>query len=215
MPTTSTADDNYVKLRFTVDKSSASDFSDGAMGYSSAMETTFNSEMFIAQDLVATQVNSALDGNGEPVVTDEFPGAVLIDMQGTKNIKSAMVKNKSSSGAVKVVWTGPTSEQKVASGHVTMADGSPLWYDPNEDVTDPLLIFIPGDSAATPPVIQEVSFDMGASNIISVAIDAEQFGQVKVPAGRYLVLADMQDDSVLAIQGDGEDVPVEIIVFGE
>tara|TARA_B100000809_G_scaffold261070_2_gene309216 strand:- start:33 stop:680 length:648 start_codon:yes stop_codon:yes gene_type:complete len=215
MPTTSTADDNYVKLRFTVDKSSSSDFSDGSMGYSSSMETTFNSEMFIAQDLVATQVNTALDANGEPIVTDEFPGAVLIDMQGTKNIKSAMVKNKSSSGTVKVVWTGPTSVQKVASDHTTIADGSPLWYDPNEDITDDDFIFIAGDSAASPPVVQEVAFDTGASNKISVAIDAEQFGQVNVPAERYLILADMQDDSVLAVQGDGEDVPVEIIIFGE
>ncbi len=179
------------------------------------METVFNSEMFIAQDLVATQVNPALDGDGDPIVTDEFPGAVLIDMQGTKNIKSAMIKNKSSSGTVKVVWTGPTSEQKVASDHTTIADGSPLWYDPNEDVTDAALIFIAGDSAATPPVVQEVAFDTGASNIISVAVDAEQFGQVSVPSGRYMVLADMQDDSILAVQGDGADVPVEIIIFGE
>lgn len=157
MATTSTADDNYVRIRFTVDKSSSSDFSDGAMGYSSQMESNFESEMFIAQDLVATQINPA-DPNTQ---TDEYPGAVLIDMQGTKNIKSLIVKNKSTTGTVKVVWTGPTEDSNGA------------------------------------------------------AILAEQSGSSRVPPGRYMVLADMQDDSVLAVEGQGEDVPVEIIVFGE
>ena len=84
-------------------------------------------------------------------------------MKGTKNIKSLIVKNKSTTGTVKVVWTVEED-----------ASGNPI---------DP-------------------------ENI-------EQFGQSKVPPGRYMVLADMQDDSVLAVEGQGEDVPVEIIVFGE
>ena len=159
MATTSTADGNHVRIRFTVDKSSSSDFSDGAMGYSSQMESNFESEMFVPQELMATQINPA-DPNTE---TPEYPGAVLIDMKGTKNIKSLIVKNKSTTGTVKVVWTVEED-----------ASGNPI---------DP-------------------------ENI-------EQFGQSKVPPGRYMVLADMQDDSVLAVEGQGEDVPVEIIVFGE
>jgi hypothetical protein len=159
MSSTSTADGNHVRIRFTVDKSSSSDFSDGSMGYSSLMESNFESEMFIAQDLVATQINPA-DPNVE---TPEFPGAVKIDMKGTKNIKSLIVKNKSTTGTVRVVWTVEED-----------ASGNPI--DPE---------------------------------------NVDQFGQSSIPPGRYLVLADMQDDSVLAVEGQGEDVPVEIIVFGE
>jgi hypothetical protein len=197
----STATDNsHVRIRFTIDESSSSDFSDGQIGYSGGMESTFSSKAFMTEKLDATQIE--YDANGDVVADSEtHPGAILLDLGGMKNIESLVVRNRGITGNAKVVWTGPTSsylEQKVVSGHPTIPDGTPLWYDGN-----------------VPPA--EIITDMGDENRVMITIEvlAEQMGQSIVPPGRFMILASVQDDSVIAVEGIGQDVPVEILIFGE
>ncbi|MBH06035.1 MAG: hypothetical protein CMJ20_06905 [Phycisphaeraceae bacterium] len=174
----STATDNsHVRIRFTIDESSSSDFSDGQIGYSGGMESTFSAKAFMTEKLDATQIE--YDANGDPVAdSDTHPGAILLDLGGMKNIESLVVRNRGITGNVKVVWTGPTEEQTVD------ANGDPVF-----------------EADGTTPVMQEIK--------------AEQLGQSLVPPERFMILASVQDDSVIAVEGVGQDVPVEILIFGE